>query len=103
MTRTLRIQKILEALKRATHNRTTVVIAHRLSTVVDADEILLLDGGQVVERGTHRELLGDTRSRYSQLWNRQHEAALAEQKKRIGGVTASSTEGSTKSPSESSS
>jgi len=76
---TITEQKILEALKRATENRTTVVIAHRLSTVVDADEILLLDNGVIVERGSHRELLSDSSSRYASLWNKQHEAAFLEQ------------------------
>ena len=50
-------QNILEALRRATDGKTSIVIAHRLSTVMDADEILVLDGGVVVERGTHTELL----------------------------------------------
>jgi ATP-binding cassette subfamily B (MDR/TAP) protein 7 len=76
---TLTEQKILEALKRATYNRTTVVIAHRLSTVVDADEILLLDHGHIVERGTHRQLIEMPSSRYAHLWHKQHETALMEQ------------------------
>jgi ATP-binding cassette subfamily B protein len=46
-----------EALERLAEGRTTIVIAHRLSTVRDADQIALLDGGEVVERGTHEELL----------------------------------------------
>ena len=47
-----------EALERLAEGRTTIVIAHRLSTVRDADQIAVLDGGTVVERGTHEELLG---------------------------------------------
>jgi len=43
------------------------VIAHRLSTVVDADQILVMDHGRIVERGTHRELL-EARGVYSQMW-----------------------------------
>jgi ATP-binding cassette, subfamily B, bacterial len=46
-----------EALERLAEGRTTIVIAHRLSTVRDADQIAVLDGGAVVERGTHEELL----------------------------------------------
>ena len=52
------------------------MIAHRLSTVVDADEIIVLDKGQVAERGTHRELLaGD--GLYAAMWNRQRQVAEA--------------------------
>ena len=70
------MQKILQALQNVTENRTTVVIAHRLSTVVDADEILVLDQGRVVERGHHFELLGDRDSLYAYLWYKQHEKAM---------------------------
>ncbi len=53
---------------------TTLVIAHRLSTVVDADEILVLDEGRIAERGTHRGLLAQN-GIYTQMWQRQQEAA----------------------------
>ena len=48
-------------------NKTTLVIAHRLSTVVDAHEILVMDAGRIVERGTHAELLAPG-GRYAQMW-----------------------------------
>ncbi len=51
-------------------NRTTLVIAHRLSTVVDADQILVMEHGHIVERGTHRELLAKNMV-YAQMWNLQ--------------------------------
>ena len=50
-------REIQDALDRVSRGRTTVVIAHRLSTVVNADEILVLDKGVIVERGTHDGLL----------------------------------------------
>jgi ATP-binding cassette subfamily B protein len=58
---------IQEELSRIAAQRTTLVIAHRLSTVVDADQILVMEGGRVVERGTHRELL-DAGGTYAQMW-----------------------------------
>lgn len=54
-------------LREAAHNKTTLVIAHRLSTVVDAHEIVVLDAGHIVERGTHAELLS-ANGRYAQMW-----------------------------------
>jgi len=69
----------MEALKTATRNRTSICIAHRLSTVVDADEIFVLDEGAVVERGTHSELLDTPDSLYSRLWNTQHRTSTTGQ------------------------
>ncbi len=63
------IQGNLEALSRG---RTTLTIAHRLSTVTGADEVLVLEEGQVVERGRHSRLLAK-RGRYAEMWNRQQE------------------------------
>ncbi|MBS0339987.1 MAG: ABC transporter ATP-binding protein/permease [Proteobacteria bacterium] len=54
-------------LKSASRNKTTLVIAHRLSTVVDAHEILVLEAGEIVERGTHAQLLA-AHGRYAQMW-----------------------------------
>jgi len=62
-----RIQSSLDAL---TEDRTTFVVAHRLSTVVGADQIVVLEDGQVVERGAHEELV-DSGGRYSELWGAQ--------------------------------
>jgi ATP-binding cassette, subfamily B, heavy metal transporter len=61
---------IQDALDRVSRNRTTLVIAHRLSTIVGADEILVLDQGVIVERGTHNELLAQS-GLYASMWNRQ--------------------------------
>jgi ATP-binding cassette, subfamily B, heavy metal transporter len=61
-------------LKTASEGRTTLVIAHRLSTIIDADEILVLSGGQIVERGTHASLL-TARGMFAEMWRKQQEAA----------------------------
>lgn len=65
---------ILDALHRATEGRTSICIAHRLSTVKDADEIFVLDQGQLAERGTHEQLLSNHQSLYYKLWQMQHHA-----------------------------
>ena len=63
-------QAIGQELARIAENRTTLVIAHRLSTVVDADEILVLDGGHIVERGRHADLLARD-GQYAAMWRLQ--------------------------------
>ena len=63
-------QEIQESLKRLGANRTVLMIAHRLSTVVEADEILVLEEGRVVERGAHADLIARG-GRYAQMWRRQ--------------------------------
>lgn len=63
---------ILGALKAAGEGRTVITIAHRLSTVADADEIVVLEQGQVIERGTHEELL-ERHGKYSAMWAAQAE------------------------------
>jgi ATP-binding cassette subfamily B protein len=61
---------IQETLRKVRAGRTTLVVAHRLSTIVDADQILVLRRGKIVERGTHAELLA-RRGEYAALWKRQ--------------------------------
>ena len=63
-------QAIQLQLKEIARNRTTLVIAHRLSTVADADQILVMDQGRIVERGTHAQLLA-AGTVYAQMWERQ--------------------------------
>jgi len=70
-------REIQASLAEVATNHTTLVIAHRLSTVVDADQILVLDGGRIVERGHHRELLARG-GVYAAMWARQQEAAARE-------------------------
>jgi ATP-binding cassette, subfamily B, heavy metal transporter len=68
--------EIQDALDGVSRNRTTIVIAHRLSTVVNADEIIVLDKGLIAERGTHQMLLA-SEGIYASMWNRQREADAA--------------------------
>lgn len=74
-------REIQSALDTVSKGRTTLVIAHRLSTVVSADEIIVLRDGQIAERGTHPELLA-LDGLYAQMWNRQREAAEASERLR---------------------
>ena len=67
-------REIQKALEQVSANRTTLVIAHRLSTVVNADEIIVLDNGVIVERGRHDALLAQN-GMYADLWQRQQAAA----------------------------
>ncbi len=75
-------QEIQAALDVVSKNRTTLVIAHRLSTVIAADEIIVLKDGEICERGTHRNLL-DQDGLYSAMWARQREATEAEERLRL--------------------
>lgn len=68
---------IQQELASAAQGKTTLVIAHRLSTVVDAHEILVMDGGQIIERGTHAHLLAQG-GRYAQMWALQQSAEHSE-------------------------
>ncbi len=70
---------IQDALDRVSKNRTTLVIAHRLSTIVAADEIIVIDDGLIVERGTHQALLASA-GLYASMWNRQREAEEARER-----------------------
>jgi ATP-binding cassette, subfamily B, heavy metal transporter len=77
-------KEIQDALDRVSTGRTTLVIAHRLSTIVGADEIIVLDQGEIVERGTHAALLAKD-GLYASMWNRQREAEEAREKLALAG------------------
>jgi len=68
-------KNILDALTRISHNKTTLVIAHRLSTVIDADRIVVLDQGQVCEQGDHESLI-EADGLYARLWRMQQKKAV---------------------------
>jgi ATP-binding cassette subfamily B protein len=81
-------KEIQDALERVSKNRTTLVIAHRLSTIINADEIIVLSQGRIVERGTHAGLL-TADGLYASMWNRQREAEAAREKlAQVGDSTA---------------
>jgi ATP-binding cassette subfamily B protein len=63
---------IQRALENVSANNTTLVIAHRLSTVVNADEIIVLDQGKIAERGTHTSLISQS-GLYAQMWDLQQQ------------------------------
>lgn len=72
-------KEIQEALRMISNNKTTLIIAHRLSTVVDADQILVLDNGVIVERGGHFDLIA-ANGAYAALWRRQQEQSEYEER-----------------------
>mgnify|MGYP001817100556 FL=1 len=74
-------QMILESLKEVAEKHTTLVIAHRLSTIIDADDIVVLDKGRVVEQGTHQELL-ERQGMYAHLWKLQQEEEKEKEKEK---------------------
>jgi len=74
-------REIQGALDRVSKGRTTLVIAHRLSTVVNADEIIVLEAGRIIERGRHEALI-HADGLYASMWNRQREAAEAAERLR---------------------
>ena len=65
-------RSILQALAEISQNKTTLVIAHRLSTIIDADRILVIDDGKIVEQGSHQELLAQA-GHYARLWQMQQQ------------------------------
>ena len=87
-------QAIQAQLKEIARNRTTLVIAHRLSTIADAQQIIVLDHGRIVERGTHASLLA-ARGLYAQMWERQ----LARPDEEVGSPPLETVEGMDGAPS----
>ena len=78
-------EKVIQAeLERIQVGRTTLVIAHRLSTVMGADQILVMDEGRIVERGTHDELLAAGRH-YARMWSLQQQERAEEVASRSAG------------------
>jgi ABC-type transport system involved in Fe-S cluster assembly fused permease/ATPase subunit len=77
--------QIQEAFKRLSAGRTTFVVAHRLSTIMDADQILVIDHGEIIQRGTHEQLLHNLNGKYFELWNKQ----TAGKSSKASSVTAS--------------
>ena len=62
---------IQKAIEKITENRTSIIIAHRLSTIMKADNIIVMDGGKIVEAGTHHDLLKNINGHYQKLYQAQ--------------------------------
>jgi ABC-type multidrug transport system fused ATPase/permease subunit len=71
---TITERSVQESLNALGYNRTVIVIAHRLSTIMNADQILVMDSGEIIERGTHEELLQIPEGRYVSLWKKQYKS-----------------------------
>ena len=65
-------KSIEKSLKKLSSKNTTIIIAHRLSTIIDADKIIVLDNGTIIEIGSHQELI-NKKGLYSEMWIRQQE------------------------------
>ena len=65
-------KSIEKSLKKLSSKNTTLIIAHRLSTIIDADKIIVLDNGTIIEIGNHQELI-NKKGLYSEMWIRQQE------------------------------
>jgi ATP-binding cassette subfamily B protein len=68
-------KRIQAELKRIAKNRTTLTIAHRLSTIADADQILVMDHGRIIERGSHQQLLV-SQGIYAHMWELQRQEEI---------------------------
>ena len=68
-------RNIQSSLSKVCENRTTIIIAHRLSTVIHANQIIVLKDGEIAEKGTHQDLLNIKDGIYASMWNQQLQAA----------------------------